>query len=330
VALKEVLVKRIITCLSLIVIFVAVADLHSQIPQPTDNSAQRREAEGRIEAERKLRMQNMREFDTTMKALNRPHATVPAAPTIDKETGERIRLARRVDAADQSRYNEFLQADKTGIFKLFPDYDCVTKNVVRTDGDCKNFVMASSSFSFRTGIYAHPYYHDLGFNHGEIFSNAFFSQGILVSLGDVPIQDVTPNRDGLKFIFDFQTATDPDAARKMAARLKAGVEFGGFTYSSGVRPAENTTYVLRSIAYDVANSLPALSETTSIGELRFHTLSLDKRADVIVVFRIVRQGSDGSLTIVWKELDRKEAPKIKFSKGEKFADFKPEAVQTRH
>ncbi len=70
-------------------------------------------------------------------------------------------------------------------------------------------------------------------------------------------------------------------------------------------------------------------EKTSAGELRFHTLSLDKRADVIIVFRIVRKAEDGTLTIVWKELDRKEAPKIKFPKGEKFADFKPDIAQTQ-
>src|SRR5687768_8948285 len=279
--------RRKIICLPLLVIFVAAVDLHSQIPQQnTDAEAQRREGEQRAEAERRLRMQNMRELDARLKGLNRPRTAVPAGPAIDKETSERIRLARRVDAADHSRYSEFLKADKTGMFKLFPDHDCVTKNVVRTDGDCKNFVMASSSFSFRNPGYAHPYYHDLGFNNGEIFSNAFFSQGILVSLGDVPIEDVTPGRDGLKFILDFQPASEPAGAKSMAARLKNGIEFGGFTYSVAVRPVENTTYALRSIAYNVANSLPPVSETTSVNELRFHTLALDKRADVIIVFRI--------------------------------------------
>jgi len=324
-------VKRKIIYLPLIVIFVAVVDLHSQIPRPpNDNSEQRREAERRIEAERELRTQNMREFDTTMKALNRPRTPVPSGPTIDKETGERIRLARRVDAAAYSRYSEFLKADKTGLFKLFPDHACVEKNVVRVDGDCKNFVMASSSFSFRNLGYAHPYYSDLGFNHDEISSNAFFSQGILVSLGDVSIEDVTSSRDGMKFIFDLSPASDPGEARKMSARVKAGIQSGGFTYSSSVTPAENTTYVLRSIAYNVANSLPAVTETTSLSEIRFHTLALDKRADVIVVFRIIRKGADGSLTIVWKEIDRKEAPKIKFAKGDKFVDFKPDTTQTQH
>lgn len=322
--------KRIIICLPLMVIFAAVGDLHGQgLPQFDQRSEQQRlEAERRMAAERERR--NTGEFETATKTVRPPERNVPAGPTIDKETSERIRLARRVDAADYSRYGEFLKADKTGLFKLFPDYDCVVKNVIRIDGDCKNFVMASSSFSFRNLGYAHPYYSDLGFNQGEIFSNAFFSQGILVSLGDVPIDDVTPSREGLKFIFDLLPASDPGEAKKMAVKFKAGLENSGLRYSSSVTPAENTTYALRSIAYNIANSLPAVSDETSMSELRFHTLTLDKRGDVIVVFRIVRKGADGSLTIVWKELDRKEAPKIKFAKGEKFVDFKPEIVQTQH
>ena len=316
----------------LIIGFAAIVDLHGQILRQPNNNAeqQRRDTERKIEAERELRMRNMREFDTVMKAMNRPDRSVPAGPTIDKETSERIRLARRVDAADHARYLEFLKAEKTGLFKLFPDYDCVEKNVIRIDGNCKNFVMASSSFSFRNLGYAHPYYSDLGFNNDEILSNGFFSQGIIVSLGDVPIEDITSSRDGMKFIIDFQPASDPGEARSTAAKLKAGVESGGFTYASSVRPVENTTYALRSIAYNIANSLPTASETTSLSELRFHTLAIDKRADVIVVFRIVRKGIDGSLTIVWKELDRKEAPKIKFPKREKFADFKPDNSQAQH
>ncbi len=319
-----------IICLLLLFIFAAVVDLHGQLPQTTNPTAerQRREAEQRAEAERSRR--NERPFDTAMKASSRPDRSVPAGPTMDKETSERIRLARRIDAADYARYTEFLKADRTGLFKLFPDYDCVVKNAIRIDGNCKNFVMASSSFSFRNLGYAHPYYHDLGFNNGEIFSNAFFAQGILVPLGDVPIEDVAAGRDGLKFIFDFQPASDPKEARKMAARLKSGIENGGFKYSSAVKPVENTTYVLRSIAYDIANSLPAVTDETSMSELRFHTLSIDKRADAIIVFRIVRIGGDGSLTIVWKELDRKEAPKIKFQKNEKFTDFKPDVSQAQH
>lgn len=325
---KEALVISKLICLSLLVFFTAVSDLHSQIPLPsTESDDRRRESEGRIQAERELRTQNMRELDATLKAINRPRASVPAGPTMDKETVERIQASRRVNPADVSRYNDLLTSAKSGIFKLLPDDDCVTQNLVRTDGNCKAFVMASSSYSFRTGSYAHPYYHDLGFNHGELFSNAFFSQGILVSLGNSPIEEITLGHDALKLVRDFQPASDFGIAKKSAAQLKAGIEFGSFRYSSTLVPVLNTTYALRSIAYDIANSLPPVPDSTSGNELRFHTLALDKRGDVTVVFRIIRIGEDGSLTIVWKELDRRDAPKIKFAKSEKFIDFKADAKQ---
>ena len=326
----EVLMKKRIYYLPLTVILSAAIQTYSQIPQQNNNSElQRIEAEKRIEAERRFRMQQMREFDATMNAKKPPERSVPAGPPIDKETSERMKEARKIDASDLSRYRGFLQAEKTGIFKLFPDHDCVAKNVIRIDGECKDFVFASSSWSFRNLGYSHPYYHDLGFNNGEIYSNAFFEQGMLVSIGDVPIESVTPNTDGLKILIDLEAASDLAAAKSSAAKLKEGFESGGFTYVSHVVPVENTTYVLRSIAYNIANSLPAVSDATSTSELRFHTLALDKRADIIVAFRIVRRGADGSLTLVWKELSRKDAPKIKFAKGEKFVDFKPDITQPK-
>lgn len=314
--------------LALAVIIFGAGAQYGQIPPP-DNSAdlQRMDAEKRIQAERDLRMRQMRELDTAMKAKKPPERTVAAGPTIDKATSERIRLARRIDAGDYARYTEFLKGEKTGIFKLFPDYDCVSKDVIKVDGNCKDFVFASSSWSFRTVSYSHPLYHDLGYNHGEIYSNAFFSQGILVALGDVPIENATQDRAGMKFLIDFEIASDPAKARNAAVRLKTGIESGGFTYASHFTPAENMTYALRSISYNIANSLPPVSDATSMSEMRFHTLAMDKRADEIVVFRVVRKGADGGLTIVWRELSRSEAPKIKFAKGEKFVDFKPETPQ---
>ena len=301
--------------LSLSVIFAATVSIQTQTPQDA------------IEAERELRMRQMREFDTKKTIKKGPEASLSAPPTVDKATGERIRVARRIDAADIARYNEFLRRDNTGIFKLFPDFDCVAKNVIRIDGDCKDFVFASSSWSFRKVGYSHPYYHDLGFNHGEIYSNPFFAQGILVALGDVPIEGLAVSEKGLKFLLDFEPAPDPAKAKNAATKLSAGIESGGFKYASHLGPSENTTYALRSIAYNLANTLPSPSETTSTSELRFHTLALDKRADVIVVFRVIRKGVDGSLTIIWRELERKEAPKIRFSKGERFSDFKPDNLQ---
>jgi hypothetical protein len=71
--------------------------------------------------------------------------------------------------------------------------------------------------------------------------------------------------------------------------------------------ADNTTYALRSIAYQG-------TIMRSIQTLTYNELDVDKRRDVIVVFRVVKRDADGSVTILWKELSNKNAPKLKENK----------------
>jgi len=299
---------------------------NSQSMPSTSNEELRRQMEqnARNEADLERRMRAMRQLESKMAALSKLDSRIVGhIPRLDKNARERVLKLRRIDAADQLKYSEFLKADRTGIFRLFPDFDCVTDNYIRIDGPCAEFVPESSSFSFRTKNYADKFYHDVGYNADEIVSNAFFSQGILVSLGNVPIEQVDLTHAGLKFLTTFQPDLQPAGARGTATQLVGGIDSGGYRYTRSVKAVENSTYALRMVAYKIANSLPPYSQNTTMAELRFHSLGFDKRADLIVVFRIVRKDADGSATVLWKELDRADAPKIKFAKGEALADFKP-------
>ena len=40
-------------------------------------------------------------------------------------------------------------------------------------------------------------------------------------------------------------------------------------------------------------------------------MNYDKRNDVTVVFRVVEKDANGDLTILWKEISRKNSPEIK-------------------
>jgi hypothetical protein len=156
----------------------------------------------------------MHQLESKIKALSKMDAQASKnVPVLDKKAQEWVRSRRKVNPEDVATYNDFLGTTKTGIFRLFPDNGCVTKNVVRIDPDCANFVPLSSSFSFREGAYK-----------------------------------------------------------------------------------EDT-------------------------ELKFLGLAKDDRDDIIVTFRIVRKEADGNVTIVWKELNRKETPKLKFGKGESMTDI---------
>ena len=248
-------------------------------------------------------------------------AEILQPPELSKKAKDRIRQLRIPSGADFEQYHKFLEQKQTGIIKIFPSYDCLSKNVIRLDGDCTKFVPDSSDFSFREMSYVHPLYHDVGFARGELISDAFFAQGIIASLGDIPIADVTIDTPGVDFLASYQTDTTFEAARKTAKTFRTGMG-GNFRYSSHVDALPNTTYAFRIIAYDLANSLPPLSEERTLPELKFLSLSQDKREDLTAVFRIIRIDDLGGLTIVWKELRRVPAPKLRFGKGQALTDFK--------
>jgi len=299
--------------------------VYSQTAPTVSNEELRRQMEiaARNEADLDRRMRAMRQLENKMRALSELDSRVIGnVPTLDKRSRDRVKAARVIDPADQAKYAEFLRADNTGIFRLFPDFDCVTYNYIRIDGECANFVPESSSYSFRRDKYVDKFYQDIGFSSGEFTGIGFFSQTIFSALGDVPLEQVDLTHKGLKFLAELQPDIEPAAARKTASIFLNGVETSGHKYSQNLKPADNTTYAMRSIAYKLGNSLSPYSERTTTDELKFHNLSFDKRADVIVVFRVVRRDAAGDLTILWKELARKDAPKIKFAKGEPLADLR--------
>lgn len=315
-------------CCALILLFLGVLHLQArgQVSPNAANQELRRQLEiqARNEADFERRLRDMRQLENKMIAMSkRDEMALSTEPVLTKDARERVVRLRKVDPADLARYSLFLKQDGTGIFRLFPDHDCSERKYIRIDGPCEDFVPLSSSFSFRTGGYTDRFYQDIGFSGDDLVSGAFFAQGTLVSLGDLPIEQVSLAHPALTRLARHAPATDVAGARAIASELANGIDFGEYRYSAKFKAAENTTYVVRSTAFKLGSSLPPLTQRTSMTEMRFHSLAHDKRADIVVAFRIIRRDSDG-VTIVWRQLDRKEAPKLKFGKGEPLADFNPE------
>ena len=285
---------------------------------------EREERGRRVETDLEKRISNLRALEELLRDADIKDRQTPQAPELDKDAKKRVALMRRINVLDAKKYATFLANKRTGIFKLFPNFDCVTPNLIRIGGDCENFVPISSDFSFRYGEYIERNYHDIGFEKNELISNGFFSQGIMVSLGDVPIEGITIESTGIRFLREFRPDSTPKEAGTTARNFDKGVDFEGLKYTSKVEPQENSTYALRVIAYSVGNSLAPPTANSTLPELKFLTLRADKRDDLIVVFRIVRKDPDGGITIVRKELDRRKAPSLKFEKGEIMSDFKNE------
>jgi hypothetical protein len=207
---------------------------------------------------------------------------------------------------DLKRYAPFLRQPDTGLTKLMTDRGCAEyTSVLNVSEECRKYTMpgAGSSFSFRTGNYRIRRLSDLTYREDGFYSLGILSHSILVNVGDIPLEQTTLQTDGLKFLTDFETVTDFEKAREIDTLISDGVENGGFFYSRKVEAAEDTTYVLRVIAYRG-------SYYRAVQGFVYDELDYDERRDVTVAFRIVRR-DDESVTILWKLLVDQKSPAIK-------------------
>ncbi len=281
---------------------------------------QNREQERRNDRDFDRRLNTMRDLERTAQVQSdRMREAGYNAPTFTAAAKERVREMRKVNIADLNQYSTFLKLENTGIFKLFPNFDCLTDDLVRVDGDCANFVPMTSDFSFRQKAYIDAQYADIQFIGDELKSGAFFTQGMFVSLGEIPIESIS--LENVSEISKAAPANNIDEAITKAADLLKGTNVNGQTFSSRIKPQVNVTYAFRVVAYRVANSFPPINDNTSSIQLKFMSLSYDKRSDEIIVFRVVRKDEIGGLTIVWRRLQKQESPKIKFAKDEQLMDF---------
>ena len=213
------------------------------------------------------------------------------------------------DVEIEKTYAEFLRQKHTGLIRLFPDKNCGDAKIIVAAPECTKYTMPGSaaSYSFRTETYRIRHLGDVNYTGKNFRAFGTMAHGIFVSLGDVPIEKIDLKSAGVEFLANFQAANDFKEAGEIAGKLDAGIKDGNYTYKNLLPVTENTTYALRSIAYQ--GTVPRTIQGVSYNEL-----DVDKRRDVIIVFRIVRRDADGSVTILWKELSNKNAPKLKENK----------------
>jgi len=211
-------------------------------------------------------------------------------------------------AEDLQAYAQFLAQPKTGIFRLLPDLECEMNSlVIKADETCLKAIPESSFYSFREQEHTREIQADIRLKNNYLVSDGILSQGILVNLGDVALQNVTTESAGLKFLNDYAPQELNKEAQEQFLQMANGIKSGGYEYRTIVSANENTTYAMRVVAYKG-------SVVRSYRGFRFDLLQGDKRIDLILAFRVIRRDKDGGLTLVWKELARRKSPKIKFEK----------------
>lgn len=178
---------------------------------------------------------------------------------------------------DRLTFAAFLQMPNTGLLRLLPRevYDSETYSTKKKI-DIRG---GGAYYSFLDRTHAYKYGSDILLDHNRLavgFAGADY--GILTSLGDVPIEAITLEDPRVQFLSSYQPPTSEPLARAESRRFNriSGAIIDGLRYTSSLPAIEHTTYLLRSIVYD--------------------------RTDVLVVLRVVRKDTDGSLIIAWKLL----------------------------
>ena len=224
-----------------------------------------------------------------------------------KEQKKRLQPA----AQDLERYAAFLEQPRTGIFRLMPDLGCAENiNVIRADEVCLNFIPESSSYSFREKEYTIDLLSDIRLRSGYLISDGLLAQGFLVNLGEVDLDRVLPQSAGVDYLSKFAPHAQGAEAQKQFVQTMRGIKVGGYEYRKALPLVENATYALRVVAYKG-------SVFRSFRGYRFDVLFGDKRIDLTIAFRVIRKEADGAATLLWKEIERREAPRLELRKRKK-------------
>lgn len=211
-------------------------------------------------------------------------------------------------------YADFLRQSDTGIIKLNADTRCGDNPgvVVAASENCLQYKMpgAGTAFSFRVESYRIPRLADLVLAKDVLKTDGILQHGIMVHLGDIPLEDITTETKGLKYLVDFKPVKTSTEFLKIDNELNSGVKADGFVYRLGFYVTDKATFALRSIAYK-GNFF------RSVDGVVYDEFDFDKRKDMLVVFRVVEKDAQGNITILWKILSKQNAPSLKIEKTAK-------------
>ena len=172
-------------------------------------------------------------------------ASFPIMPERKKPNSKQKKILQP-DQSDLAKYSQFLQQPKTGIFRLLPDPGCEGNlNVIRADKECLEAIPESSFYSFREKEHTPKHLSDIRLKNNQLISDGTLSQGFLVMLGDVKLENVSLETNGLNFMHKFSATAESVEARNQFLQLVRGVESEKFLY----RKIDDSIHQLEGIRY---------------------------------------------------------------------------------
>lgn len=262
--------------------------------------------EDREQRERQLRdLQRRREIENFRRAMSQPVLTrrdtsrpLPSPPKRKMTEEHKRRLYPSAD--EKERFATFLRQPRTGLVRLLQSGECEDDPRLLQAGSCRDAIPpvpgGGTFYSFTRVGYELRQLSDLWLE-GDVFRVGFAGSvlGVMTTLGDVPLESVGPERQEVTYLSGLAPPSSLTEARNQFLRNLSGFRLSGHRYGVTAPVRVATTYVLRSTTY-------------KFGDYLDRRRKLD---DVLIAFRVVGTTTDGSVTLLWKEMRRQKTPKIK-------------------
>lgn len=244
-------------------------------------------------------MENINRSKETPSFVLHPESVLP-------KPNERDRQAISVDNELLITHSKFLKQKFTGIFRLHDSADCNDAAViVDMNSICPNgYPGKATAYSFRIKGYQFKYLSDLSIKDSKLDMTGVHKLSVITSLGNSSLDKLNLSSDGVKQLVELEPPTKKEDLQKYSKLIGKGVNVGNRIYSTNADLKLNQTYLLRVIAF---KGIPK-----SAGISKYPAWKNDERDDVIIVFRTLKINEDKSWIILWKELARKDAPKITY------------------
>lgn len=185
---------------------------------------------------------------------------------------------------DRAAHAEFLRQPDTGLIRLLPR-EKFESEVYKNNKKAITLRGGGAYYSFSRLTHEYGYGSDIELEQGHLTTGfAGADYGILTSLGDTPLEDVSLETTAAQVLAQHVPPSELPKARIEQSKWSKGETVLGASYSRRLPLTANTTYMVRSINYS--------------------------NADVLVAFRVVRVDTDGSAVILWKLLKQYPKPQL--------------------
>lgn len=230
----------------------------------------------------------------------------------DRKLTEAQKKLLSPSAENQTTFASFLRESNTGLIRLLPAGTHEFAHTVAADQETDLVVPilgGGSYYSFTERTHKFGPWSDLRLQGDRLLASpTSLAVGILINIGDVPLDSVNIDSAGLGLIARLASPKTYSDLAELHQQARHGFQANGFEHGSVLKASPNVTYALRSMSYRKEGFLVRPDEPytrVDVSRLGY------EGSDVLIVFRILQRNDDGSVEILWKRLERFPNPKIK-------------------